>query len=71
MSRAAAEGAPPAPAASPRLLSLDALRGFDMFWILGGDFVKKYRENRIGAAIDGIHFDGMQYRRDIGHRALR
>jgi len=25
-----------APAASPRLLSLDALRGFDMFWIVGG-----------------------------------
>jgi predicted acyltransferase len=23
--------------ASPRLVSLDALRGFDMFWILGGD----------------------------------
>ena len=30
----------PAPAAVPaRLVSLDALRGFDMFWILGGDFV--------------------------------
>src|SRR5262249_50307073 len=26
-----------APAARPRLLSLDALRGFDMFWIVGGD----------------------------------
>lgn len=23
----------------PRVVSLDALRGFDMFWILGGDFV--------------------------------
>jgi phosphoribosylamine--glycine ligase len=22
-------------------------------------------------ALSGIHFDGMQYRRDIGHRALR
>ncbi len=30
---------PPAEPASPRLMSLDALRGFDMFWILGGDFV--------------------------------
>ena len=30
--------APPQPApASGRLVSLDALRGFDMFWILGGD----------------------------------
>jgi predicted acyltransferase len=30
---------PPAAPYSPRLMSLDALRGFDMFWILGGDFV--------------------------------
>ena len=29
--------APAAPAAPPRLMSLDALRGFDMFWIMGGD----------------------------------
>jgi predicted acyltransferase len=28
---------PPALPASPRLLSIDALRGFDMFWIIGGD----------------------------------
>jgi predicted acyltransferase len=28
---------PPAPPVSPRLLSIDALRGFDMFWIIGGD----------------------------------
>lgn len=37
-----ASPAPPAPVAAPvglRLMSLDALRGFDMFWILGGDFV--------------------------------
>ena len=27
------------PASSARLLSLDALRGFDMFWILGADAV--------------------------------
>jgi predicted acyltransferase len=26
----------PAPPPSPRLLSIDALRGFDMFWIIGG-----------------------------------
>jgi len=29
--------APDAPAASQRLMSLDALRGFDMFWIIGAD----------------------------------
>ncbi len=35
---AASSAARPPPAApSPRLVSLDALRGFDMFWILGGD----------------------------------
>ncbi|MDE3067158.1 MAG: DUF5009 domain-containing protein [Verrucomicrobiota bacterium] len=28
---------PPAPPESRRLMSLDALRGFDMFWILGAD----------------------------------
>ncbi|QYK14003.1 DUF5009 domain-containing protein [Shewanella rhizosphaerae] len=27
----------PKPTAKPRLMSLDALRGFDMFWILGGE----------------------------------
>src|SRR5580692_11342391 len=26
---------------SPRLLSIDALRGFDMFWIIGGDDVAR------------------------------
>ena len=25
--------------ASSRLVSVDALRGFDMFWIMGGDYV--------------------------------
>jgi predicted acyltransferase len=42
MSVAVAQPAPPkpspAPATTQRLLSVDALRGFDMFWILGGDF---------------------------------
>jgi predicted acyltransferase len=32
-----ASSASPAPSSRPRLLSLDALRGFDMFWIVGGD----------------------------------
>ncbi len=33
------------------------------------DSVAQSRE-RAYAALDGIHFDGMLYRRDIGHRAL-
>src|SRR3954447_14600091 len=32
-----AENTAPEPERAPRLLSLDALRGFDMFWIIGGD----------------------------------
>src|SRR5437660_1368917 len=32
-----AHSKPEVPAPSRRLLSLDALRGFDMFWIVGGD----------------------------------
>ena len=35
-----------------------------------GDSVKMARA-RAYAAVDGIRFDGMQYRRDIGHRALK
>ena len=31
----------PAPAKPARLMSLDALRGFDMFWIIGGDELVK------------------------------
>jgi phosphoribosylamine--glycine ligase len=34
-----------------------------------GDSVKQ-AQRAAYAAIAGIHFDGMQYRRDIGHRAL-
>jgi predicted acyltransferase len=38
MSVSASTISPTAPAAGrPRLMSLDALRGFDMFWILGGE----------------------------------
>jgi phosphoribosylamine--glycine ligase len=35
-----------------------------------GDSVKMARA-RAYAAIEGIRFDGMQYRKDIGHRALK
>jgi phosphoribosylamine--glycine ligase len=34
-----------------------------------GDSVKQ-AQRAAYAAIAGIHFEGMQYRRDIGHRAL-
>ena len=31
----------PKPARLPRLMSIDALRGFDMFWIIGGDRIAR------------------------------
>jgi phosphoribosylamine--glycine ligase len=34
-----------------------------------GDSVKQ-AQRRAYAAIAGIHFPGMQFRRDIGHRAI-
>ena len=37
-----ADASKPAPdGASQRLMSLDALRGFDMFWILGADILMR------------------------------
>ncbi len=35
-----------------------------------GDSVRT-AQRRVYQALEGIHFDGMQYRRDIGHRALK
>ncbi|PWU17227.1 MAG: DUF5009 domain-containing protein [Verrucomicrobia bacterium] len=39
----------------PRLVSLDALRGFDMFWILGGDYLvrsfPKIHDNKVTRAL--------------------
>src|SRR5437588_9909911 len=37
---------PEEPAPSPRLMSVDALRGFDMFWIIGADSLV-YALNRL------------------------
>ena len=33
------ESQPALAAATRRLVSVDALRGFDMFWIMGGDYI--------------------------------
>lgn len=34
-----ATSSPVAPASVARVLSIDALRGFDMFWIIGGKYL--------------------------------
>src|SRR2546429_176200 len=45
----------PAPRTSTRLLSLDALRGFDMFWIIGGDLVvRSFPEIHRSALTEGL-----------------
>ncbi|GIW88394.1 MAG: DUF5009 domain-containing protein [Isosphaeraceae bacterium] len=38
--------------ASPRLLSIDALRGFDMFWIIGGDALFRAIGRRLGPPVE-------------------
>lgn len=43
---------PASPAPAPRLLSLDALRGFDMFWIMGGDALARALQG-LGGGPDG------------------
>jgi phosphoribosylamine--glycine ligase len=35
-----------------------------------GDTVRQAQVH-VYEVVDAIHFDGMQYRRDIGHRAVR
>jgi predicted acyltransferase len=45
--------APPPGTAPARLMSVDALRGFDMFWILGGDAIGQALD-RMGGRREGI-----------------
>jgi predicted acyltransferase len=37
----------PSPTAAGRIESVDALRGFDMFWIIGGEYILKGLDNAI------------------------
>ena len=46
-----ASGEPSTAFTTPRLMSVDALRGFDMFWIIGADALV-YALKRIA---DGMH----------------
>ncbi len=52
------------PAKSPRVLSVDALRGFDMFWILGGDSLaaalQEMSRDKEGALAAAGNFAGTQ-----------
>jgi predicted acyltransferase len=44
----------PAPAPAARLVSLDALRGFDMFWIIGGGAIFKGLAKALGGPLDWL-----------------
>src|SRR5687768_617959 len=49
------ERTPPAEtAATGRLRSIDALRGFDMFWIIGGDSLARAVARWAGESSDGL-----------------
>jgi predicted acyltransferase len=61
--------APPDPKPSGRLLSIDALRGFDMFWIIGGDALgralAKWSDSGAGRAaakqLDHVTWEGFRF----------
>jgi len=63
----------PSLASSRRLMSLDALRGFDMFWIIGADYFMNALGqmshnpflNGLGAQLEHAEWEG--FRRLPGH----
>src|SRR5512137_3064645 len=46
--------ASPAVAPARRLMSLDALRGFDMFWIIGGGAILQGLADALGGPLDAV-----------------
>jgi len=60
----AAHPAPPADAKRPRLLCLDALRGFDMFWIVGADQLIRSLHKINDNAITRTLFEQMEHAAD-------
>ena len=61
--------APPDTTPPPRLLSVDALRGFDMFWIIGGEQVAKALEktgdgpllSTVAAQLQHVEWEGFRF----------
>jgi predicted acyltransferase len=59
----------PDPSPSPRVLSVDALRGFDMFWIIGGERFAKALEktgegpltSMVAAQLQHVEWDGFRF----------
>ncbi|MGZ4964902.1 MAG: heparan-alpha-glucosaminide N-acetyltransferase domain-containing protein, partial [Limisphaerales bacterium] len=59
-----ANTATPVRPARARLLSLDALRGFDMFWIVGGDQLIRSLHKISGNAVTRTLFEQMEHAAD-------
>ncbi|MFZ4767648.1 MAG: acyltransferase family protein, partial [Roseimicrobium sp.] len=60
---------PPDTSRPPRMLSVDALRGFDMFWIIGGEQVARALEktgdgpliSTVAAQLQHVEWDGFRF----------
>ena len=65
---AAAPGTTELPPRPPRLLSVDALRGFDMFWIIGGEQVATALENLGGGTVVSMIAEQLQHVEWAGFR---
>lgn len=60
MNPESSSGAAKPVAVSQRLMSLDALRGFDMFWIMGGDAIGQALDKMVQKDSGVIHFIATQ-----------
>ncbi|MBI1176923.1 DUF1624 domain-containing protein [bacterium] len=60
MNPESSSGAAKPAAVSQRLMSLDALRGFDMFWIMGGDAIGQALDKMVQSDSGIIHFAATQ-----------
>lgn len=61
---------PPAPVPSTRLMSVDALRGFDMFWIVGGIWVARALNQMSDNPVTGFLLGQLRHERWEGLRFL-
>jgi len=61
---------PPEPVPSTRLMSVDALRGFDMFWIVGGIWVARALNQMSDTPVTGFLLGQLRHERWEGLRFL-
>ena len=71
MSPPASPTAAPTASTSPRLVCLDALRGFDMFWILGADALVQALSEVNGSAVAKFFAGQLDHRAWAGFTSPR